>query len=162
MDLVTFMASLGISGGAFNKCEKIVNNGFNTIDKITQLTKEKLEDIEGFAEKSAEEFLASLETKKPLIESLLSKGLRIKKNAVKSDTAISGKKFCITGALSMKRSELQKLIKKNGGISVSSVSCNTDYLITNDTESSSSKFKKAKQLEVPIISEESFLKLLEN
>lgn len=161
VDLVTFLSSLGISGGAYNKCEKIVNNGFNTIKEVMGLSRDKLEEIEGFAEKSAEEFLMSLNSKTDLIEALLEKGIKIKKTQVKTDTAIAGKKFCITGTLSMKRSELQKLIKDNGGISVGSVSSNTDFLITNDEESSSSKFKKAKQLDVPIINESSFLKMLE-
>ena len=62
----------------------------------------------------------------------------------------------------MKRSELQKIVKSYGGIVQSSVSKETDYLITNDTESSSSKFKKAQQLEIPIISEDKFFKLVES
>ncbi len=60
----------------------------------------------------------------------------------------------------MKRSVLQKMIKDNSGVAVSSVTKNTDFLITNDTESSSSKFKRAKELEIPIISEQVFLEML--
>lgn len=160
VELVTFLSSLGISGGAYNKCEKIVNNGYDTIEKILAINPEKLMEIESFAEKSAVEFHSSLMSKKNLINELLKKGIKIKASTVKTDTNIAGLKFCITGTLSMKRSELQKLIKENGGIAVSSVSSATDYLITNDTESSSSKFKKAQQLEIPIISEDKFLNLL--
>ena len=58
-------------------------------------------------------------------------------------------------------SEFEKLIKKNGGVMVSSVSKNTSFLITNETESSSSKFVKAKDLEIPIISENKLLKMIE-
>lgn len=161
VDLIVFLSSLGISGGAYNKCEKVVHNGFNTIEKLFKVTPERLQEIESFAEKSAEEFASSLKSKEPLVKKLLEKGVKIKKSSVKTDTAISGKKFCITGTLSMKRGELQKLIKNNGGIFVSSVTSATDYLITNDTESSSSKFKKAKQLNVPIINEQQFFKMLE-
>jgi DNA ligase (NAD+) len=82
------------------------------------------------------------------------------KRDVKKDTKISGKKFCITGTLTMKRSDLQKMIKANSGVAVSSVTKATDYLITNDTESSSSKFKKAQELKIPIINEETFLELI--
>ena len=60
----------------------------------------------------------------------------------------------------MKRSELQKIIKQNGGVAVSSVSKNTDYLITNDVQSTSSKFKKAQELNVPIIKEDEFLNMV--
>ena len=74
--------------------------------------------------------------------------------------ALSGKVFVITGSLEHfeNRSELKKLIEKNGGKVTSSVTKNTDYLINNDTNSTSSKNKKAKELSVAIISEETFLK----
>ena len=160
VDLIVFLSSLGISGGAYNKCEKIVHNGFDTIEKIKHLTPEKLMEIESFAEKSAGEFVRSLETKKTLIDELLHRGIKIKKSSVNTDSAIAGKKFCITGTLTMKRSDLQKLIKENGAIAVSSVTSATDFLITNDEESASSKFKKAKQLEIPIITEEKFFEML--
>lgn len=160
VDIITFFSSLGISGGAYNKCEKIVNYGYNTVDKIMALTVETLSEIESFAEKSATEFVTSLQSKRKIVDKLVSKGFTFKVQEVNTDTAIAGKKFCITGTLSMKRSELQKLIKNNGGVAVSSVSKATDYLITNDTESSSSKFKKAKELNIPIINEEDFLNLI--
>ena len=162
VDLVTFLSALGISGGAYNKCEKIVDYGYNTIDKVFELTVEKLSQVESFAEKSAGDFIYSLNSKKPLIQSLLKKSFEIKTKTKNESSNISGLKFCITGSLSMKRSELQKLIKNNGGIAVSSVTSNTDYLITNDTESSSSKFKKAQELDIPIINEDAFLSMLNN
>jgi DNA ligase (NAD+) len=74
---------------------------------------------------------------------------------------LTGQKFCITGELSMARGEFEKLIKKNGGVMVSSVSKNTSYLITNETESSSSKFVKAQSLKIPIISEDDLIKMVE-
>ena len=116
--------------------------------------------LEGFAHRSSEEFVKSIQEKKKLIKALLKKGFDFK--AVKSNTSetLSGLKFCITGTLSMKRGDLQKLIKENGGQAVSSVSSNTDYLITNDTESSSSKFKKAKELEIPIVNESKLLEMI--
>jgi DNA ligase (NAD+) len=61
----------------------------------------------------------------------------------------------------MGRSDFEKLIKKNGGVMVTSVSKNTNYLITNETESSSSKFVKAKDLGISIISEDKLLKMIE-
>lgn len=160
-NLIVVLASLGLSGGAYNKCEKIVNNGYNTIDKILNLTIEKLMLIESFAEKSATEFIESLHSKKELIGKLKSYGFSFDSVlAEKKETAITGLKFCITGTLTMKRTELQKIVKANGGIVQSSVSKETNFLITNDTESSSSKFKKALQLEIPIITEEKFFNLL--
>lgn len=161
VNLTTFLASLGISGGAFNKCEKIVQSGFDSIDKVMKMKVEDLMKVESFAEKSASDFIHSLQSKKNLIKKLRGYGFELKPAiAVSVDSEIKGLKFCITGTLSMKRSELQKIVKENGGIVQSGVSKETNYLITNDTESSSSKFKKAQTLGVPIISEDKFFKLI--
>ncbi len=160
-DLVTFLSALGISGGAYNKCEKIVSYGYNTIEKVLDLKREQLELVESFAEKSATDFVNSLATKQKIIEKLVSYGFEFSTPLASAvDSNISGLKFCITGTLSMKRSELQKIVKTNGGIVQSSVSKETDYLITNDIESSSSKFKKAKHLNIPIINEDAFFALI--
>ena len=77
-------------------------------------------------------------------------------------TALSGKVFVITGSLIhfQNRKELEEEIRKAGASTASSVSKNTSYLINNDKNSSSSKNKKAKELGIPILSEEDFLKLL--
>jgi DNA ligase (NAD+) len=160
VDLITFLSSLGITGGAYNKCEKVVNNGINTIEKILSVTKEQLINIESFADKSAEDFVESIKEKTSIIKSLLIHNFEFKESVSIKESSITGLKFCVTGTLSMKRSDLQKLIKVNGGIVVSSVNKNTNYVITNDTESSSSKFVKAKELNIKIISEDEFKKMI--
>lgn len=78
------------------------------------------------------------------------------------DSAIAGKSFCITGKLihHANRQALVDVIEANGGRWVDSVSNKTDYLINNDVTSTSGKNKKAHDLNIPIISEEDFLKLL--
>ncbi len=157
VDLVTFLSSLGISGGAYNKCEKVVHAGYNTLEKIKSLSLEELMTVESFAEKSASEFLSSLKEKKELIEELVALGFVIEEKKIK-ETIFSGKKICITGELSRKRSEIEALIRDIGGIVVGSVSKNTDFLLTNETASSSSKFKKATELQIPVITEEDFFK----
>ncbi len=159
--LTTFLGSLGIQGGAFNKCEKVVLAGFNTLEKVKSLTVEQLMNIEGFAEKSATEFHRSLQEKIPLIEKLEKYGFEFKETSIKSDTKISLKKICITGTLSRKRSDIEKAIRESGGIVVGSVSKNTDFLLTNEENSSSSKFKKATTLGISIITEEDLFNLIE-
>ena len=76
-------------------------------------------------------------------------------NALSGDNSLNGKKICITGSLSIfkNRDELVKDIESHGGKVVSSVSSKTDYLLTNDKDSGSSKNQKAKELNIPIISE---------
>ena len=72
---------------------------------------------------------------------------------------LSGKIFVITGSLNhyKNRDELVSVIESMGGKVSGSVSAKTSFLINNDTESSSSKNKKAKQLGIPIISEQDFI-----
>ena len=74
-------------------------------------------------------------------------------------SALEGKTFVITGSLRSfpNRQALVALIESEGGKTASSVSRNTDYLINNDTASTSGKNKKAKELGIPVISEEEFL-----
>ena len=75
----------------------------------------------------------------------------------------AGKTFVITGSLEhfSNRKELQELIEARGGKAAGSVYAKTSYLINNDAMSSSSKNKKARDLGVPIITEEEFLRMLE-
>ena len=58
------------------------------------------------------------------------------------------------------RDELKEVIEAAGGKATGSVTAKTNYLINNDVLSNSSKNKKAKELGIPIISEEDFLSLL--
>ena len=78
-----------------------------------------------------------------------------------SATLLTGKTFVITGDVHIfkNRTELQTKIEKLGGKASSSVSSKTNYLINNDIESNSSKNKKAKELGIPIISEDDFVKM---
>ena len=83
-------------------------------------------------------------------------------NKPEGNYPLAGKTFVVTGSVYhfKNRNELQAKIESLGGKVVGSVSKNTSYLINNDTESFSSKNKKAKELGVPIISEENFLKII--
>lgn len=79
-----------------------------------------------------------------------------------TQNTLQGKTFVITGSLKKysNRDELKSVIESNGGKVSGSVSAKTFALINNDIESSSSKNKKAKSLEVQIINEEQFMNLL--
>ena len=75
---------------------------------------------------------------------------------------LSGKNFVITGSLVhyKNRDELVSVIEQLGGKVSGSVSAKTSYLINNDKQSSSSKNQKAQKLNIPIISEEDFIKMI--
>lgn len=75
---------------------------------------------------------------------------------------LDGKTFVITGKLKTfkNRNEIKATIEKEGGKVTDSVSSKTDYLINNDVDSTSSKNLKAKKLNIPIITEDDFLNLI--
>ena len=75
---------------------------------------------------------------------------------------LEGKTFVITGKLKTfkNRNEIKATIEKEGGKVTDSVSSKTDYLINNDVDSTSSKNLKAKKLNIPIITEDDFLNLI--
>nr|DAZ83969.1 MAG TPA: DNA ligase [Caudoviricetes sp.] len=101
-------------------------------------------------------------SKDPMVELLPVEMNFVVENDVSSSSSLNGKSFCITGSLThyANRDVLVKAIEDNGGKYVSGVSKKTDYLINNDTTSTSGKNKKAIELNIPIISEDDFLKML--
>ena len=72
--------------------------------------------------------------------------------------------FVITGKLNnfKNREELKSIIEANGGKVVGSISAKTSYLINNDINSTSGKNLSAQKLNIPIISEENFLAMIQN
>ena len=81
---------------------------------------------------------------------------------ISASKKLEGKTFVITGKLKTfkNRNEIKSAIENEGGKVTDSVSSKTNYLINNDVESTSSKNLKAKQLNIPIITEEDFLELI--
>jgi len=84
------------------------------------------------------------------------------KIVINSDSQINDKTFVVTGSVShfKNRKELQLKIEELGGKISSGVSKNTDFLLNNDTTSTSGKNKKAKELNIQIISEDDFLEMI--
>jgi DNA ligase (NAD+) len=160
--LAQFISAIGVEGVSFAKSEKIISHGFNTLDKFINLTKDKLLLIEGFAEKSSEAIIKSLNARSKLIQNLINLGVVVKEDHfVSGEGPLKDLKFCITGELSVPRPQIEKIIKKNGGI-ISGVSKNLNFLVSNETDSSSSKFIKSKTLGIPIINEDELMKMLGN
>jgi DNA ligase (NAD+) len=88
--------------------------------------------------------------------------LRVHKDEPEGEQKFAGMNFVITGSVNhfANRGEVKELIESLGGKVTGSVTSKTTYLINNDTMSNSSKNKKAKELGIPILSEEDFLKLV--
>ena len=118
--------------------------------------------LEDFGEAMAQSMKDWL--KKPFeIENGLIKELEfiIEKDTEIKNDFITGKIFCVTGAFNtMKRSEIEKIITERGGKLSGSVSKKTNYLLTNEADSGSSKALKAKELGTPIMSEADFISMI--
>ncbi len=143
---------------------RLICGTYTNPEELEKLTSEELVLIDGIGEVLANDYVAYFANEKNLKEyhDLLAE-LTIKEpEQVNSDSGIAGKTFVITGAVHLykNRNELKDFIEANGGKVASAVSSKTDYLINNDVTSGSGKNKKAKELSIPIISEEDFQALL--
>lgn len=130
--------------------------------KLQEADAESLGAIEGVGEVIASAFVQYMqdEDNQRKIENLM-RELQIEVPAVKEGSQIlSGLSFVVTGSLERfaSRSDLKELIEEKGGKVTGSVTSKTTCLINNDPASSSSKNKKARELNIPILSEEDFLK----
>ena len=87
--------------------------------------------------------------------------LEIQPEEMAEEQKFAGMSFVVTGSVNhfANRNEVKELVEKMGGKVTGSVTKKTNYLINNDVESASSKNRKAKELGVPIISEEEFIEL---
>lgn len=162
--LVRLLYGIGISGIGVANAKMLCRAFDDDYDSIKSATVEELSEVEGIGEVLAEGIYGFFRDEKKLasVEDLM-KELRITKTAANTNEQIfAGKTFVITGSVEhfANRNEVRELIESKGGKVSGNVSGKTDYLINNDVTSASGKNKKAKELGIPIISEEEFLKML--
>lgn len=162
--LARLLYGIGISGIGVANAKMLCRAFDDDYELIKSATVEELSEVEGIGEVLAEGIYGFFRDEKKLasVEDLMKK-LRITKTAANTNEQIfAGKTFVITGSVEhfANRNEVRELIESKGGKVSGSVSGKTDYLINNDVTSASGKNKKAKELGIPIISEEEFLKML--
>ena len=118
--------------------------------------------IDGFGESMNNSLRKWLSENNIMMEELAKEFTFRKEKNNSSSVDLSGKIFVITGSLIhyKNRDELVSIIESMGGKVSGSVSAKTSFLINNDRESSSSKNKKAKQLGIPIVSEQDFINMI--
>lgn len=139
------------------RIQQLISAGFNTPEKLLNISQNELETLPGFQKTLADKVWQGIQLRKEWLESILS---QITLKSTNNSQKLSGLTFCITGDLSISRPKFIEIIEANGGKFVSAVSQNTDYLLTNEIDSKSSKFVTAKKLDVKIITENDFQKLL--
>ncbi|MBI2603804.1 MAG: NAD-dependent DNA ligase LigA [Deltaproteobacteria bacterium] len=161
LSLPHFLGGLGIEGMGRTSWEALLQN-FPSLDKIVNLLEVDILQVEGFAEKTAQQIVSGLKAKKEDIHKLFAVGVRpiaFEPRKVESGV-LKGKTFVLTGALSQPRDEIVKKIEKAGGKVVSAVSMKVTAIITNETSSSSTKAKQARELSISFWSEEELEKHL--
>jgi DNA ligase (NAD+) len=135
---------------------QIINAGFNTPEKILNITVSQLEALPGIQITLAEKIYQGIQFRRNFIQSILSNVLIRNSKLEIRNLTLKGLSFAITGTLSITRKTLEDKIISLGGNISSLVTSNTDYLITNETKSNSSKFKNAQKFGTKIISEAEF------
>lgn len=141
------------------RVQQLISAGFNTPEKLLHISQSEIENLPGFQKTLADKVWQGIQLRKSWLESILSNiSLQSKNSSLKSN--LSGLTFCITGDLSLPRPKFIELIEANGGKFTNSVSKNTSYLLTNEVNSNSSKYKTAQKLKIPIINEDQFNQLI--
>lgn len=139
---------------------RLICSAYPDTSMIEKLSVEELTAIDGIGEVLANDYVRYFSDEDNISEyhQLLSELDITPMEAVNADSSISGKTFVITGSVHIwkNRNELKAYIESLGGKVSGSVSSKTDYLINNDASSNSSKNKTAKELDIPIITEEEF------
>lgn len=161
MRLSVFLAGFDIEGFGETLAEKLIQAGYNSLEKLLSATEDQIAGVYGFADIMARIVKEGLEENAEEMKALVESGT-IELESI-GGGALAGLSFCFTGELvTMKRADAEQLVKKAGGSTKSSVTKDLSYLVTNDKESGSSKNVKAAKLGIPVIDEKDFLKLLGN
>ena len=157
------LAALGIQGVGVVTAGLIAAFCGGSWEKIVSLRAEELGSIDGVGPVIARDYqnYFSNEKNRQMVDRLTEK-LDINEEREETGNKVEGKVFVITGSLEHyeNRNALKAAISSEGGKVAGSVSGNTDYLITNDPESGSSKNRKARELGVSIITEEEIMEML--
>lgn len=152
--------ALGIPGIGLANAKMIAKEWDYDMDTIRQVSEEELSGVDGIGEVLAHSFCEYMRdpVKKDGLNRLLAELHLSKPEGNEEEQALAGKAFVITGDLEhyANRNELKEIIEARGGKVTGSVTGKTTCLINNDITSSSGKNKKAKELGIPVISEEEF------
>ncbi len=153
------IANIGLANAKLI-CKEIGHNPERVID----LTAEDLAAIDGIGDVIAGNYVAYFADAehRELFEKLLKEVKLPEEQEDVGEQTFAGMNFVITGSVEhfANRNEVKALIESKGGKVTGSVTSKTNYLINNNVESTSSKNKKAKDLGIPIITEEDFLRML--
>ena len=160
-DLAKLIYGLGIRQVG-EKAAKILSSHFRKMDGLMTASVEELteiDDIGGVTAQCVVDYLSSPQAQ-DLIARLKAAGVNMESKAELVDERFAGMTFVLTGTLTQfDRKAAQAMIEERGGKAASSVSKRTTYVIAG--EAAGSKLKKAQELNIPVLTEEEFAKMLE-
>lgn len=160
-DLYRLVYALGIPHIGV-KAAQVLCEAYPSMEKLQATSQEELAQIEGFGGIMSEEVAAFFqkESARALVDRLRELGVNMEAQRQESQgTSLLGSTFVLTGTLpTMSRKEATQLIESHGGKVTSSVSKKTSYVLAG--EEAGSKLEKARQLEIPVLTEEELLRML--
>lgn len=159
--LPRLLYALGIANIGVAMAKVVCKHFDYDLDTMRSATEAEVSSIEGVGDVIAGTFCSYFRDtlKMQSLDELLSELTLEKPESGADADKLQGKTFVVTGSVNHfnGRSELKEMIENMGGKVAGSVSAKTECLINNDTTSTSSKNKKAKELNIPILSEEEFM-----
>jgi DNA ligase (NAD+) len=156
--LATFIGGLDFEGGfGETLTQKVIDAGFDTLEKLQKASVTELSSINGIGEITAKALKKGLKENSTEIKNLLKVGVTITAPVAPIvGGKFEGKSFQFTGALCIKRAAAEKIVLDLGG-KIASVSKNLTYLVSDDVGSGSAKANKALELGVKVIDGKTFL-----
>lgn len=155
--------SLGIPNIGISNAKMICRALGEDPKRVIRATEEELSAISGVGGVIAGTFVEYFkDTAHVDVFDRLLKEVELTKETSEEDQKFAGVNFVITGSVEhfVNRAQVKEEIEKRGGKVTGSVTSKTNYLINNDTGSGTAKNKKARELGIPIISEEDFLQMM--
>jgi len=156
--LPVFLAGLNITNAGRTTFESIEKAGYETLEDVFTASISSFKAIPGIGDTTAEAIVSGLAAKKDMIDDLLDAGVTIKQR-VKGK--LTGKSFCFTGEISIKRPHAQEFVRSLGGEIKTGVSKGLTYLVQASKNSRSNKTKKAEKYGTEILGEDEFFDLIE-
>jgi DNA ligase (NAD+) len=144
------------------KTGKVLATTFGSLDKLMNATLEELTEVPDVGEVTAANIYGWFrqEQSKHMVEQLRSAGVNFESKRVLTDNRFAGKTFVLTGALTkFTRDEATEKIELLGGKAAGSVSKKTSFVVVG--ENAGSKERKARELGIPILSEDDFLAMIQ-
>lgn len=161
ISLSSFIAGFDIEGIGETMVDKLIEAGYDRLDKMLIASEEDFASVFQFGPILAKNLVQGLEILGPEMNKLVQNGI-ITIIYKEKNLPFSGYSFCFTGELTtIKRKEAEFLVLKLGGSIKSSVVKDLSFLVTNTPDSGSSKNVKAREFSIPIINEAVFFQMID-